>query len=52
MKCTGKEWDHCRVEKMGCPGCYYFQQLYEIVDEPENDEEVWKKKVKEYGKEK
>lgn len=23
MKCTGKEWDHCRVEKMGCPGCYY-----------------------------
>lgn len=23
MKCTGKEWDHCRVEKMGCEGCYY-----------------------------
>lgn len=23
MKCTGKEWDHCRVEKMGCKGCYY-----------------------------
>ena len=23
MKCTGKEWDHCRVEKMGCIGCYY-----------------------------
>ena len=23
MKCTGKEWDHCRVEKMGCTGCYY-----------------------------
>lgn len=23
MKCTGKEWDTCRVEKMGCPGCYY-----------------------------
>lgn len=21
--CTPKEWDHCRVEKMGCPGCYY-----------------------------
>ncbi|MBQ9657636.1 MAG: hypothetical protein IJV31_02575 [Clostridia bacterium] len=23
MKCTGKEWDHCRVEKMGCFGCHY-----------------------------
>ena len=23
MKCSGKEWDHCRVEKMGCKGCYY-----------------------------
>lgn len=23
MKCTSKEWDTCRVEKMGCRGCYY-----------------------------
>lgn len=23
MKCTGKEWDTCRVEKRGCNGCYY-----------------------------
>lgn len=23
MKCGDKEWDHCRVEKMGCIGCYY-----------------------------
>lgn len=23
MKCTGKERDHCREEKMGCIGCYY-----------------------------
>jgi hypothetical protein len=23
MKCTGKEQDTCRVEKMGCDGCYY-----------------------------
>lgn len=23
MKCTDKEWQHCRVEKMGCKGCYY-----------------------------
>lgn len=22
-KCTGTEWDTCRVEKMGCEGCYY-----------------------------
>ena len=23
MNCTDKEWQHCRVEKMGCEGCYY-----------------------------
>lgn len=23
MKCGDKEWQHCRVEKMGCEGCYY-----------------------------
>lgn len=23
MRCTSDEWDHCRVEKMGCIGCYY-----------------------------
>ncbi len=23
MKCDDKEWQHCRVEKMGCKGCYY-----------------------------
>lgn len=23
MKCGDKEWQHCRVEKMGCKGCYY-----------------------------
>lgn len=25
MKCTGTSYDidHCRVEKMGCPGCHY-----------------------------
>lgn len=22
-KCTDKEWQHCKVEKMGCEGCYY-----------------------------
>ena len=27
MKCTGTgyDWDHCRVEKMGCPGCYHYK---------------------------
>lgn len=29
MKCTGKEWDTCRVEKMGCKGCYYNKNLEE-----------------------
>lgn len=23
MKCSGKEWDSCRIEKMGCTGCHY-----------------------------
>ena len=23
VKCTGKEWDTCRVEKRGCEGCHY-----------------------------
>lgn len=23
MKSDDKEWQHCRVEKMGCKGCYY-----------------------------
>lgn len=31
MKCTDKEWQHCRVEKMGCPGCYYDKKNIEEV---------------------
>lgn len=31
MKCTGKEWDHCRVEKMGCKGCHYDKENIEEV---------------------
>ena len=27
MKCTGNEWDYCRVEKMGCKGCHYNQRI-------------------------
>lgn len=33
MKCTGKEWDTCRVEKMGCPGCYYTDEIYKKYNE-------------------
>lgn len=31
MKCTGKQWDSCRVEKMGCKGCYYDKKNVEEV---------------------
>lgn len=27
MKCTGKEWDTCKVEKMGCTGCHYNERI-------------------------
>lgn len=27
MKCGDKEWQHCRVEKMGCKGCYYDTEI-------------------------
>lgn len=30
MKCTDKEWQHCRVEKMGCPGCYYDEDKIQV----------------------
>ena len=28
MKCTGTgyDWDHCRVEKRGCKGCYHWEK--------------------------
>lgn len=43
MKCSGKEWDTCRVEKMGCKGCYY--------DENKNKEKEkrLKKALHEFG---
>ena len=34
---------------MGCQGCYYFQQLYELADGPEINKEFWKKKGEQYG---
>lgn len=33
MKCTDKEWQHCRVKKMGCEGCYYDKKNIEEVIE-------------------
>ena len=33
MKCTDKEWQHCRVEKMGCEGCYYDKKNIDEVIE-------------------
>lgn len=35
MKCTDKEWQHCRVEKMGCSGCYYDDNDTTILSEEE-----------------
>lgn len=31
MECTGtgRNWDYCNVEKMGCKGCYYYQPVRE-----------------------
>lgn len=40
MKCTGKEWDYCNVEKMGCEGCYYNEdndRNIEILEEKINN---------------
>ena len=28
MKCTGKEWDTCRVEQRGCTGGYYDEKEF------------------------
>lgn len=32
--CTGIEYDrdHCRVEKMGCVGCYYYNEKEKKID--------------------
>lgn len=36
MKCTGKEWGTCRVEKLGCDGCFYY---YHDIEEKEEENE-------------
>lgn len=32
--CTPKQWDHCRVEKMGCGGCYYDHGIHSNTKHP------------------
>ena len=36
QSCTPKEWDGCRVEKMGCEGCNYDVDKNKIVQFPKN----------------
>ena len=44
MKCTGTgyDWDHYKVEKMGCPGCYH----YKIVRKEKEDEQKISERTK------
>lgn len=35
MKCGDKEWQHCRVEKMGCNGCYYDENTNALLNKEE-----------------
>lgn len=37
MKCGDKEWQHCRVEKMGCQGCYYDEKEKREIEKFIND---------------
>ena len=39
MKCTNKQWSTCQVEKMGCDGCYYTDEIYEKYNKKETDNE-------------
>lgn len=47
MKCTDKEWQHCQVEKRGCPGCAYDESKEKIfyifldIDGVLNNMEYW-----------
>lgn len=45
MKCGDKEWQHCRVEKMGCTGCYYDEiEVKEYIRIHEEIAQITKKK--------
>lgn len=32
MICTGKEWDTCREERLGCGGCFYDKPNREEIE--------------------
>lgn len=40
MKCTGKEWDTCRVEKMGCAHCFYEKERWEYIRGYDNNYQI------------
>lgn len=40
MKCTDKEWMHCRVEKMSCKNCYYEDKKETKTNNYQNQKEV------------
>ena len=49
MKCTSEEWDHCRVEKMGCTGCYYKNDKYSGTIETEVVKQIVEGAMKKAG---
>lgn len=51
MKCTDKEQATCNVEKMGCDGCYYKEDLKKKLT-PEDMLDDLEKKYEVYGKRK
>lgn len=50
MKCTGKEWDTCRVEKMGCRGCYYDEKKFIEFTKDQEGVNVYCMVIEETGK--
>ena len=53
-KCDGKQWDTCRVEKMGCDGCHYEDRPYNpketiFIDYLNKMKDLYLKKNHDYG---
>ena len=51
MKCTDKEQETCNVEKLGCEGCAYAEEidvLREKVEKLTRDRDYYKKLYLEY----
>lgn len=46
MECTGTsyDWDHCRVEKMNCPGCYHYKKIRKENEDEQKVSECSKNK--------